>query len=140
MKRVYYKRKSVNEIFYILESNGFQYECHLWGRRSPVDYTNTVPASPSEIDNFETIEKERKEKREKAKKAEANLLSLCGLTHDDFVRFRDVSRFQNILYVSTRENGMGERSIKAIKNKNYIRSQADDGDPTYENYEFIIKD
>jgi len=42
------------------------------------------------------------------------------------------------LFVTTRENGMGGRSIDAIQNENYIKSYADEFDATYEHYEFKI--
>lgn len=75
---------------------------------------------------------------EQTESPETILLTLCGLRAGDFCRLRDVFRDGNILYVSTRENGVGGRSVDAIRNQNYVSSRIDEGDSTYEWYEFQI--
>ncbi len=70
--------------------------------------------------------------------AESELLALCGLTHGDFVRFRNVYRDGGTLHVETRENGVDAVSVGAIRNPNYRSQHTDDGDCTYEHYEFAI--
>ena len=91
-----------------------------------------------EIHKFERKEAEIAQNRALQNEKETKLLELCGLGHDDFVRFRGVYRDGEILHVETRENGVGARSSDAIKNPNYLRSYPDQFDTTYEYFEFQI--
>lgn len=100
------------------------------------------PATIEEADAFTAIlEDVRRGMRERIE-VEARLLSLCGLKHEDFVRFRNVHQVDDgdvqYLSVETRENGIGGRSSNAIKNPNYVKSVPDEGDATYEYYLFKI--
>lgn len=90
------------------------------------------------ITEYEKEEKQRKIIAQEKEKKEKELLSLCGLTHGDFVRFRCVWREGNELVVETRENGVHQRSVNAIRNVNYMSSEPDDFDITYEYYTFKI--
>ena len=102
-----------------------------WGRTTG-EYAQLKKANKKEIKEFEYKEKKRKLEREARVSRESELLALCGLSHDDFSRFRGVAREGDKLIVDTRENGTNTRSVGAIRNLNYESSHADDGDSTYE--------
>lgn len=95
-------------------------------------------ATPDEIAAFESKEAEIAARRQAEHDQEAALLALCGLSHDDFVRFRSVYRDGEILHVSTRENGANDISVNAIRNATYSSRENDEGDSTYANYVFKI--
>jgi hypothetical protein len=99
---------------------------------------NLEPATAEEIAAFVKEEKRRKANRKEREKKEVELLALCDLAHDDFVRFRKVWRDGDILYVCTRENGVNSRSVIAIKNPNYLISWTNEDDSTYEYHSFKI--
>jgi len=119
--------------------------CHfgtytLGGKDLAPDASGFREATPEEIAAFEAAEAEREARQKAEHKQEAALLRLCGLAHDDFVRFRHVHREGNTLHVCTRENGVDSISVGAIRNPNYRSRETDDGDSTYANYEFAIPD
>jgi hypothetical protein len=95
-------------------------------------------ATPDEIEQYLKTEKNMERLNKNNIIQEEKLLQLCKLKHSDFFRFRSVYEEEGILFVTTRENGMGGRSIDAIQNENYIKSYADEFDATYEHYEFKI--
>lgn len=96
------------------------------------------PATDAEVAAF-VAEHERIERNKREREArEAALLALCGLTHADFVRFREVDRFGDDLQVTTRENGVNAVSADAIRNPNYRDRRTDEGDETYAHYTFAI--
>jgi hypothetical protein len=101
---------------------------------------NSRPATEHEVAEFQLMEAVRKREYEQQREAEAALLALCGLTHDDFCRFRGAWREDDNLFVSTRENGVDGVSVSAIRNPNYISQHPDDGDSTYETYVFNISE
>ena len=104
----------------------------------PVVEDEYTPATPEEIERFKKEKKEHEQKLQALHDKEAKLLARAGLKHEDFVRFRGCYIEGDKLIVETRENGVNERSVEAIRNPNYITSYPDDGDPTYEYYEFRI--
>jgi hypothetical protein len=136
MERWYVKdtTNNLNHVGYLQGDDFF----HALGYQCTVDLMNLVPATATEIMDYVVKEKQQEEQRIAREKRESELLALCGLKHEDFIRFRGVDRKDNILHVYTRENGIGERSSEAIKNPNYIESCPDDYDSTYEWYEFNI--
>ena len=97
-----------------------------------------TPATAKQIAMFHAERKRIKKERARWDAQNDALLSLCGLSKSDFSRFREVWREDTVLYVYTRENGMNTRSVGAIRNACYVSSRADDGDSTYELYEFQI--
>lgn len=132
--RKYVKNKRVRVGYLTDKDNMF----HGVGYMTSLDMDDLVDATDEEIEAFERKEKERQDRRLEMHKKEKELLSLCGLSHNDFVRFRNVYKYENKLHVETRENGVGGRSVDAIRNENYITSHADSFDSTYEYYQFNI--
>jgi hypothetical protein len=118
-----------------IEENWF---CGLSYKTNLVNKEEFTKPSQEEINEFLKEEKENLENRESQLRKEVELLFLCGLTHSNFIRFRGVEREGDKLIVWTRENGVNERSVDAIRNKHYLSSCADDFDSTYERYEFEI--
>lgn len=98
------------------------------------------PATAEQIAEFQKIRARVNGKAKKRKESEGSLLALCGLKRSDFIRFRAVYKQDDgaHLIVETRENGVGKRSVKALKNPNYKESMPDSGDSTYEYYRFMI--
>jgi len=127
-----------NQVGYVVESGKIKGITTLYFSSFPLSKRVVYDVTVDEIKEFEAKEREIKERREKEYAKEAELLSLCDLKHDDFVRFRGIYIENGLLCVHTRENGVNERSVSAIRNKNYLNSCADDFDSTYEHYEFII--
>ena len=103
------------------------------------DLAKRGPASQADIDAFQAERKRVEDDRRRCEDEEDRLLALSDLTRGDFCRLRDVFLEGGKLYVSTRENGVDARSVGAIRNANYITSHPDEGDRTYEWYEFRIK-
>jgi hypothetical protein len=134
MKKRNWVKNHLGHIGYIEENRfcGFSYKTDIMNEDK---YTKP---SQEEINEFLKKEKENLENCESRLRKEVQLLFLCGLSHSDFVRFRDVEREGDKLIVWTRENGVNERSVDAIRNKHYLNSCADDFDSTYERYEFEI--
>lgn len=116
-------------------------EENAWGGLSCNNLIHDIrPATESEIAWFKETRARVEAKQRGEEYEEAKLLSLCGLVHSQFVRFRQVYKADDgkHLIVETRENGIGERSVKAIRNKNYVDSMPDRRDTTYEYYRFRI--
>jgi len=124
---------------YYIEGDYFCAESHKVSGRLPL--RKYFKPSIEEINGFMAEVLRREEEEQKRNEKERELLALCGLKHDDFVRIRDVFIDKNepgVLCVSTRENGVNGRSVEAIRNSNYLSSEPDEGDRTYEWYRFAI--
>jgi hypothetical protein len=106
------------------------------GMGGNIAHLNLRPATKTEVSAFVAESSRIEAEREARRQQEAAILARYGLAHDDFVRFRSCREADGVLYVETRENGVSERSVQAIKKGNVISAHADDGDPTYECYEF----
>lgn len=132
-----YKKTKYGTVGYIENETDKMFHC-IGFVCSYVPAELVADAAPEEIGVFESGERRRQEQSEIRQKKETELLSLCELKHSDFVRFRSVYREGNVLTVETRENGVSARSVEAIRNKYYKNSKADEGDSTYEYYEFEI--
>jgi len=132
-----YKRTKSGTVGYIENETDKMFHCNGY-MCSYVPAELVADATAEEIEAFENEEKRRQEQAKIKEEKETELLNLCGLKHSDFIRFRNVYREGNILTVETRENGVNARSVDAIRNKYYKNSMADEGDSTYEYYEFEI--
>lgn len=142
MNRRIYKVDTMNDsvcYFDPAEPHWCMYQTHRTGAT-----TNTPEnprfrdATPTQIAEFEAKESELAERRRLEHERESALLALCNLTHGDFCRFRSVHIEGNVLHVSTRENGVNDISVGAIRNPSFKSRENDDGDSTYAHYEFAL--
>jgi hypothetical protein len=97
---------------------------------------NRRPATPDEIAAYEALDADRRRQAAEHEAKENALLAAYGLSRSDFCRFRSVSEKDGALVVETRENGIGGRSIDAIRKGNLLDTGTDDGDSTYQWYRF----
>jgi hypothetical protein len=136
--RKYVKVKRNGLVGYLDEDNTMLHTSSFLTSLSKNDTYEAV--TPEEIQHFEAEESRIKTERAERLRKETELLALCGLTHNDFARFRSVELSEDgtELFVATRENGMDQRSVAAIRNQNYKSSHADEFDSTYEWYTFAI--
>jgi hypothetical protein len=93
-------------------------------------------ATNAEIEQYEAKRAEAERYRKEQHDKEVALLAKYDLTHDDFCRFRSASEEGGVLHVRTRENGIGGRSIGAIRAPNFRDTETDDFDSTYQYYTF----
>jgi hypothetical protein len=134
-EKLYARCKKDGTIGYI-DNNMFITTFCMIGPYREQEYTFDVTAT--EIMKYQEEVERREGVAQEQERKEKELLSLCGLVPEDFVRFRGVSREGNELVVETRENGVSMRSVNAIRNVNYISSKPDEFDRTYEYYTFKI--
>ena len=129
-----YRVDKRGDVFLVGERAGEYLHYHSW----PIP--EGTPASPEQIAAYEAEKSAIAARRLQQEWEEARLLTLVGLVPENFCRLRDVFISEGELVVSTRENGMGMRSVEAMRNPNYIDSHTDEGDSTYEWYRFKLKE
>lgn len=122
-----------------IENGWFKYDS---GSMSSISDRDDIrdDVTPEEIAEFENNEKERRRQEREQVSRELEMLNLCGLTHDDFVRFRGCWIEDGCLFVRTRENGIDSISTEAVRNSDFLNRQTDDCDHTYVTYQFNIQE
>ena len=137
----FYKEKDDDGfVFYISESEDNKISKHYVGCSiigSKTNLKNTRKATKEEIEKFKKKWKKYWKLIDDKRREDNRILAKIGLSADDFCRFRGVIKEDNMIVVSTRENGIGEKSTKAIKKAGDKLKEIKTGaDPTYCYYYF----